>query len=105
LQESLHLGGAVQVHMGYEPQNTIPFRLRGQYFHHTGVILAADLSQKANASPTSSRLRKARNRDVAEERPVVPESWIGRNFSPKEDRSPEQTGGPDLPCGRNFSLF
>ncbi len=58
----------------------------GQYKDSISRKLTARLAEKLLSQPGTNLI----DRDVAKGLPVVTESWIGSNFTPKDDRSPEQ---------------
>ena len=58
----------------------------GQYEGSVSRKLTARIAQRLLAQPETTLIE----RDVAKGLPVVTESWIGSNFTPKGDRSAEQ---------------
>jgi FMN-dependent NADH-azoreductase len=58
----------------------------GQYDDSVSRKLTTRLAKKLFSQPGTTLIE----RDVAKGLPVVSESWIGSNFTPKDDRSPKQ---------------
>lgn len=66
--------------------NILKIDSSGQYEGSISRKLTAQLAERLLAAPDA----KLVERDVAKGLPVVSETWIGSNFTPKENRSPEQ---------------
>jgi FMN-dependent NADH-azoreductase len=56
----------------------------------SGSISRQLVSRVSNRFKAADPATKIVNRDVAEGLPVSTEAWIGANFTPKDDRTPEQ---------------
>ncbi|MBL1434909.1 MAG: NAD(P)H-dependent oxidoreductase [Rhodobacteraceae bacterium] len=67
--------------------NILKIDSSGQYEGSISRKLTARLAKRLLTAPNATLIE----RDVAKGLPVVSESWIGSNFTPKEDRTPEQT--------------